>query len=283
MSENSKGSFWFPPGHFYSPIPSLEQIKLKEDKIFNKMPKEIPGINLNVKKQLEFLDNFKKYYKEFPFELHKKDGLRFYLQNPSYSLSDAVILFCMIRHLKPRRIIEVGSGYSSCLILDTNELFFKNEISCTFIDPYAQLLMSLIKESDKSRAEIIEKDIQDIGLETFSELSSNDILFIDSTHVSKVNSDVNYIFFEILPHLKSGVYIHFHDIFYPFEYPKEWIYQGAAWNEAYLLRAFLQYNDKFKIEFFNTYLGYFHRDEFLDGMPIPLEYIGASIWIMKKW
>jgi len=84
-----------------------------------------------------------------------------------------------------------------------------------------------------------------------------------------------------LPYLKSGVCIHFHDIFYPFEYPKEWVYQGLAWNETYLLRAFLQYNNAFKIQFFNTYLEYFHREEFFDEMPIPLKYVGASIWIKK--
>jgi hypothetical protein len=279
--EISKGNFWFPPGHFYSPIPSIEEVKQREEEIFDKIPEEIPDVDLNVEKQLELLNEFKKYYKEQPFGFRKRDGLRFYFENPTFSYYDAVILYCMIRHLQPKKIIEVGSGYSSCIILDTNELFFSDSISCTFVEPYPQLLLSLIKDTDKMKIEVIQKNLQDVNLDKFSELSAGDIFFVDSTHVSKINSDVNYIFFKILPYLESGVYIHFHDIFYPFEYPKEWVYQGLAWNEAYLLRAFLQYNNNFKIQFFNTYLEHFHREEFFEGMSIPLRYAGGSIWIKK--
>src|SRR4030042_2699425 len=279
--EVSKGSFWFPPGHFYSPIPAIEEVKQREEEIFNRILGEIPGIDLNVEDQIEVLNKFKKYYREQPFGLRKREGLRFYFENPSYSHSDAIILYCMIRHLQPKKIIEVGSGYSSCIILDTNELFFGDSISCTFIEPYPQLLLSLIKDTDKINKEVIQKNLQDVNLDKFSELSAGDIFFIDFTHVSKINSDVNYIFFKILPCLKCGVSIHFHDIFYPFEYPKEWVYEGLAWNEANLLKAFLQYNNAFKIQFFNTYLEYFHHDTFFDEMPLPLKYVGASIWIKK--
>jgi predicted O-methyltransferase YrrM len=282
MNEQSAGRFWFPSGHFYSPIPSLEEVRKREEKIFFNIPKEILGIDLNVKRQLQLLHAFKKYYDEMPFGIDKKKGLRFFFKNPSYSLSDAIFLYCMIRYTKPKRIIEIGSGFSSCIILDTNELFFDNSIKCTFIDPYPQLLLSLIKDTDLTRAEIIEQNLQDVEGDIFSELSDSDILFIDSTHVSKIDSDVNHIFFKILPRLNYGAYIHFHDIFYPFEYPKEWVYEGLAWNEAYLLRAFLQYNSEFKIQFFNTYLDGFYSDTFSDRMPTPLKYVGASIWLRKE-
>lgn len=270
-----------PPGHYYSPIPCIEDVKLKEDEIFNNVPSEIPGVDLNVKRQLYLLDQFVEYYKELPFDADKKDNLRYFFENPSYSYSDAIFLYCIIRYTRPKRIIEVGSGYSSCVTLDTNELFFDNSISCSFIEPYPQLFLSLIKAADKSRNEIIEEKLQDIDLSKFSELSAGDILFIDSTHVSKINSDVNYVFSKILPNINKGVYIHFHDIFYPFEYPKEWIFAGMAWNETYLLRSFLQYNDSFKIQFFNTYLEHFHRDEFVNNMPLCLKNPGGSIWIKK--
>lgn len=276
-----KGYFSFPPGHFYSPIPSIEEVKRNEKDIFDAFTNEIPGIDLNVGEQLELLRTFKTYYKDIPFGSGKRKGLRFNFENPSYSHSDAIILYCMIRHLHPTRIIEVGSGHSSCVLLDTNELFLGNKVACTFIEPYPQLLLSLIKDTDRKRIKVIQKNLQDVGLDSFSELSEGDILFIDSTHVSKINSDVNYIFFKILPCLNKGVYVHFHDIFYPFEYPKGWVYEGLAWNEAYVLRAFLQYNCAFKIQFFNTYLGYFHSDTFFDEMPLPLKYVGASIWIKK--
>jgi hypothetical protein len=187
----------------------------------------------------------------------------------------------MIRHAQPKAIIEIGSGYSSCVTLDTNELFFNNNISCTFIEPYPQVLEALIKEDDKDKIEIISRKLQDVEVDKFASLSSGDILFVDSTHVSKVDSDVNYIFFEILPSLTNGVYIHFHDIFYPFEYPKEWIYEGRAWNENYILRAFLQYNRAFKVIFCNTFLEHFYEEKFMSEMPLCMKNKGGSIWLKK--
>ena len=187
----------------------------------------------------------------------------------------------MILHSKPKRIIEIGSGFSSCVILDTNDLHFDNNIRCTFIEPYPDRLLSLIKKTDLDRIELINKDIQDIDIEMFRSLSEKDILLVDSTHISKTDSDVNYIFFNILPVLNKGVFIHFHDIFYPFEYPKEWILGGKSWNEAYILRAFLQYNDSFKIIFFNTYMEHFFKNKFDEDYPLCMENTGGSIWIKK--
>lgn len=77
-------------------------------------------------------------------------------------------------------------------------------------------------------------------------------MFVDSTHVSKTGSDVNYLFFEIIPRLNPGVIIHLHDIFYPFEYPHKWLKQGMVWNELFLLRSFLQYNDNYEILYFQN-------------------------------
>lgn len=281
IHERDKYAFGYPPGHFYSPIPSLDEIKLKEKDIFDFVPREIPGVDLNETEQLQLFNVFLEFYREIPFEDSKKDGLRYGFENFGYTYSDAIILYCMIRYLKPKKIIEVGSGYSSCVMLDTNELHFDNSISCTFIDPYPQHLLSLIKESDKDKVEIIEQKLQDVEQDRFLDLSAGDILFIDSTHVSKVNSDVNYAFSKILPNIKSGVYIHFHDIFYPFEYPKEWIYSGIAWNEAYMLKTFLQYNSVFKIVFFNTFLEYFHEEKFINYMPLCMKNRGGSIWLQK--
>lgn len=272
---------WVPPGHYYSPIASLQEIRSNEDRIFGIIEKEIPGIDLCEAEQIDLLNQFGKYYAELPFGSYKQANLRYFFENQSYSYSDAIFLYCMIRHIRPKKIVEVGSGYSSCAILDTNELFFDNKISCTFIDPYPKLLLSLINDSDKDRIEIIPKRLQDIGVEKFSILSAEDMIIIDSTHVSKVDSDVNYIFFKLLPHITPGIYIHFHDIFYPFEYPKEWIYEGKAFNEDYILRAFLQHNKAFKIIIFNHFLECFHREYFLKEMPLCMKNCGGSIWIKK--
>ena len=272
---------WVPPGHYYSPIASLSEVRSNEERIFGIIEEEIPGVDLWEAEQLDLLNHFRKYYAELPFGSYKQENLRYCFENPSYSYSDAIFLYCMMRHIRPKKIVEVGSGYSSCVILDTNELFFGNEISCTFIDPYPQLLLSLIKNSDKDRIEILQKRLQDIEVEKFCMLSAGDMVIIDSTHVSKVDSDVNYIFFKLLPHTNRGIYVHFHDVFYPFEYPKEWIYEGRAFNEDYMLRAFLQYNKAFKVVLFNHFMELFHRDKFLKEMPLCLKNCGGSIWIKR--
>lgn len=271
-----------PPGHFYSPIPSLEDIQRDEARIFGSIPSNISGVQLDEKEQLTILNEFVGYYKEMPFKPQQHEGLRYYYENPAYSYSDAILLHCMIRYLNPKRIIEVGSGFSSCMTLDTNELYFDGSIKTTFIEPYPDLLMSLIKEEDRSKITVIPTRLQDVDLCQFETLQANDILFIDSTHVSKINSDVNRVFFDILPRLSSGVYVHFHDIFFPFEYPKDWVFEGRAWNEAYLLRAFLQYNSAFRIVLMNTFMEHFHEPFFQQNMPLCLRNPGGSIWICRK-
>jgi predicted O-methyltransferase YrrM len=249
----------------------------------------LSGIDLNIDEQLFFLAEFEKFYKDLPWTDEKDKRYRYYYRNDAYGYSDGICLYCMIRYLAPNHIIEVGSGYSSCAILDTNELFFENKIKCTFIEPFPALLKSLVKTQILSTANILETTLQNIPLDTFKKLQRNDILFIDSTHVSKFKSDVNYIIHEILPILADGVYIHFHDIFYPFEYPNEWLLEGIAWNEAYILRAFLEYNTKFKIKLFNTFLQTFHKNDLVKKFPLlfmpnksgSMKNAGGSIWLEK--
>lgn len=267
------------PGGFYSPIPSLESIRGHD---FNKtLPEEIPGIDLNAEEQLTLLHSFDSFYKELSFPEKKSEDFRYYYENEAYSYSDAILLYSMIRHLKPKNFIEVGSGFSSSVTLDTNEKFMNSSINCTFIEPYPQRLESLLKNTDKENITIHRTGLQQVRLELFKELQENDILFIDSTHVSKFNSDVNYLFSEILPVLNSGVYIHIHDIFYPFEYPKEYLLEGRAWNEQYVLKAFLQYNKSFKIMLFNTYLESMFEEQIKDRFPLLYKNTGGSIWIKK--
>ena len=282
-----------PPGHFYSPLPDLEAVKLKEKEIFENKPRELPGIDLNEEYQLQLFREFVKYYNEQPFTSHKIKDFRFYFENFLYPYSDAIFLYCMMRHYQPKTIIEVGgSGYSSCLILDTNERFLDNKLSCICIEPYPKNIFALLKEDEEETFQLIQKPVQEVDLGFFQQLSHNDILFIDSTHVAKIDSDVNYLLFQVLPSLKSGVLIHFHDIFYPFEYPKEWVYNGRAWNETYMLRSFLQYNSKFMVVFFNTFLQHFHQNLFAAEMPLCLKgveynwngvniWTGGSIWLRK--
>jgi predicted O-methyltransferase YrrM len=234
---------------------------------------------MNTREQLLLLDNFDTYYREMPFHDKKSDNLRYYFTGGYYGYSDAFFLYSMLRYLKPKNLIEIGSGFSSCVTLDTNELFMNNELNCVFIEPFAARLKSLLKGNEK--AKIYEKRLQDIPLELFEILQEGDILFIDSTHISKLDSDVNYIIHKLLPKLHRGVYIHFHDIFFPFEYPKSNYDAGYAWNEIYMLRAFLEYNNSFKIILFNTYLQAKFKCQLETRFPLLYKNTGGSIWIQK--
>jgi predicted O-methyltransferase YrrM len=269
----------FPPGHFYSPYPSIEQIREDADRIWD-TPPELPRIDLRASEQLELLAEFARFYDEMPFPEIQEPGFRYFFENAFFSFADGTVLYSMLRYLGPKRIIEVGSGFSSALILDTNERFFDNSIECTFIEPYPDQLHELARTSDLDRATLVAQSVQSVPLDLFQSLGERDILFIDSTHVSKAGSDVNHLFFNVLPVLAPGVHVHLHDIFYPFEYPREWILDlRRAWSEAYVLRAFLEYNDSFAIRFFNDYLANFHSDRVEQSLPAMLRHGGGSIWL----
>ena len=93
---------------------------------------------------------------------------------------------------------------------------------------------------------------------------------------------MNYLLFQVLPRLRPGVVVHVHDVMWPFEYPREWVLEGRAWNEAYLVRAFLQYNDVFDILLFNSYVGHRERAFLSERMPRFLENTGGSLWLVKR-
>jgi hypothetical protein len=173
-------------GHFYSPIPRMSDVQRDAARLFDRWPRNVPGVDLNEKTQLDMLRSISAYYPELPFRDGPTPGRRYYFDNPMYSYSDAICLYGMIRHLKPRRMIEVGSGFSSAAILDTNELFFGHRIACTFIDPDPDRLLGLMTPTDRDRAEVVATRLQEVPVAQFMTLEANDILFIDSSHVLKV-------------------------------------------------------------------------------------------------
>lgn len=270
----------WPPGHFHSPVPSLAEVRRREARVF-RVPQKIEGIDLLEAEQLALVDQFQDYYAEQPFPVERSPGLRYYFSNDFFSYGDGLMLYCMLRHVRPRRVVEVGSGFSSAMILDVNEQFLGQQARCSFIEPYPERLLGLLRPTDRTSTTLAEVPLQDADPQVFMELEAGDVLFIDSSHVSKVGSDVNELFFEILPQLKAGVYVHFHDIFYPFEYPAAWVYQGRAWNESYLLRAFLMYNPRFRIVLFNSYLAAFHHDYVAERLPLWAKNPGGSLWLQR--
>ncbi|HEX7579058.1 MAG TPA: class I SAM-dependent methyltransferase [Thermoanaerobaculia bacterium] len=272
----------FPPGHFYSPSPDLADLRRREAELFGPVPRNLPGIDLNEQGQMELLGALAAFYPELPFPERADGRHRYWYENDMYSYSDAIFLHSMLRHVRPARLVEVGSGHSSCVTLDTRDLFLGGRLDVTFIEPFPETLLSLLQPGDRDRIELIAKPLQEVDPGVFDRLERNDILFIDSTHVSKTGSDVNRLILEVLPRLVPGVYVHFHDAFYPFEYPREWVLRGFGWNELYLLRAFLAFNTEFEIVLFNTFLEHFHEEFFQERMPLCLRNRGGSLWIRRR-
>jgi predicted O-methyltransferase YrrM len=283
------GALWQPPGHFYSPITSREELAESDARIFDE-GREPLGVSLNEAAQLELLARLAPHYRDQPFADAPSPRNRYHFDNPAFVACDALLWHALLRTVRPGRVIEVGSGYSSGVLLDTNEQFLEGTVACTFIEPYPELLYSLLKPQDASRVTVIPSRLQDVPLDTFAALQRDDVLFIDSSHVGKTGSDVNHALFEILPRLASGVYVHIHDVIYPFEYPRQWAYQGRSWNEAYLVQAFLMYNSAFDVVLWNSWLQRKHAGILAERFPRCArsaaevrEGAGAtSLWLRKR-
>lgn len=271
----------FPPGHFYSPIPDHKDVLSKSDALFQDDEDIGFDINLNSDGQRDLLEELASYYGEYVWTEEPSDKYRFRLGNGYFAEADSLILYSFMRHFKPSRMIEVGSGYSSALMLDTNEHYLNSSVRFTFVEPFPERLISVLREKDNKHSRLIVDGVQNVDISEFEKLERNDILFIDSSHVSKVGSDVNYIIFKVLPALKPGVIVHFHDIFWPFEYPKEWVLGGRSWNEAYMLRAFLQYNNCWDVLLFNSFVAQKYHRFINEKMPLFHKNTGASLWLQK--
>jgi predicted O-methyltransferase YrrM len=267
----------YEPGHYYSPILNISEFK-KNKLIFDE---ELLDIQLNETLQLETWNSISKYFEYKIPDSVKGESLRYKFDNIWYANTDGIILYGILRYFNPKKIIEVGSGFSSALMLDTNEFSFDNQIDLTFIEPFPSRLNSLLKEKDKKQVVILEKNVQTVDLNIFKKLEANDILFIDSSHVSKTNSDVNFLFFKVFPILSSGVIIHIHDVFYPFEYRYDWIESGRQWNEIYLLRAFLQNNENYEIILFTDFIQQKHPVLLGKNENLKIKN-GNSIYLRKK-
>jgi predicted O-methyltransferase YrrM len=272
-----------PPGHYYSPFPDLDDVERNAERYFSAdFTEPGNGIDLNEERHERFLEQLAAWYPEYDLPDAQTPGCRFFGFNHYFSTTDALALYGMMRLNRPRRIIEVGSGYSSGAMLEINDRYLDGKVDFTFIEPDPDRLNDCITPDDRKRCRFIKGLVQDVPFATFAALEANDILFIDSSHVGKIGSDVNYLLFHVLPRLQSGVIVHVHDINWPFEYPKAFYEMGRAWNEVHLLRAFLMYNSAFRVEFWGGYAAqrfgaFLHQNvaRFMNQMP-------GSIWIRKN-
>lgn len=275
---------WVPSGHFYSPFPDLDDYG-RRVAVLRDPGRDLPDIDLHEAEQLALLDVLADLLAASGpgGGLHehedRRGDRRYWLDNPAYAHGDGTVLHAMLRHVRPGRIVEVGSGYSSALILDTVDQHLP-DTTVTFVEPHPALVEGLLRADDERRVTIHRAPVQDVDPSVFSALEAGDVLFIDSTHVVKAGSDVNHLFFEVLPRLAVGVWVHLHDIFFPFEYPEAWVREGRAWHEAYLLRAFLYRNDAFAIRWFQDMLWTRHRAA-LARLPWVARNPGANIWLER--
>lgn len=264
--------------HYYEPLFNPKHLKksLRDDRV-------LPGIDFNDREQLQILNkfNYNEELKEIPME--RSANLGFYYRNPSIGPGDSEYLYNMIRLFKPKRLIEIGSGNSTLMVINAirqnkneNSVYYCEHIC---IEPYE---MDWLKDLD---IKLIREKVEDCDKKIFMDLEANDILFIDSSHIIRPQGDVLFEYLEILPILKKGVLVHVHDILTPKDYLDEWILRDMKlWNEQYLLEAFLTFNNKYKIIGALNYLRHNYQREIFEKCPIlaaDLDEEPCSFWIAR--
>jgi hypothetical protein len=272
----------YPSGHFYSPVVSRQDAAEDRERIFG--PRALKGINLNGDEQERTFRRMAPLLGTLPFSEEADGKHRYHYKNSSYAFGDSSIYWSLIGTLRPSRIIEVGSGFSSAMALDAIE-HFGLQTSCVFIDPYPALLMQLVGTLEP-RHTVIDRKVQQVDPEIVATLGRNDILFIDSSHVVKTGSDVHYEVTELLPRLAPGAVVHFHDTFHGFEYPERWVVgDNMSWNELYFLHAFLMYNAAFSVMFFNHHFAKTRANVVRELMPVTAARFllnpGGGLWLRR--
>jgi predicted O-methyltransferase YrrM len=262
---------WVAPGHFHSPLSSGADVARAK---VNSGRDDVVGVDLRADEQRALIDRMLPLWDDY---LATDPGRRFTPGNSLYARTEAVAYDAMLRLYRPKRVIEVGSGYSTAVALDTRDAALP-ELHITCIEPYPDRLLGLLRPEDREHLVLRREPVQDTPPDVFDTLRPNDFLFIDSTHVGKAGSDVNWLLFEVLPRLPVGVLVHVHDIFWPFEYPTPWLDEGRDWNENYLLRAFLMLNDQFAVRLFLDFVWKTMPDV---AARFPGEFTPSGLWLER--
>jgi predicted O-methyltransferase YrrM len=273
-----KAGYHFQRNDFYSPLNDCEFLMNNKDVWKDRPPAS--GIDWNIAGQLEVAKKVGQYVEELRDvpENHKPGTIAYCWNNPFWNNSDALVHYGLLRDLKPQRIVEIGCGFSSLLM---QRALRRNATPCrvTQVEPYPNPALFAVFPQDWVHHRC---PLQRAPLEIFEALGAGDICFYDGSHCTKVGSDVNWFFFEVLPRLAPGVVIHLHDIFLPDDYPDLWIFErGQTWNEQYVLQAFLMHNRKYEIMMANRFLWKTNM-EILEALYRGVQpTYGCSFWMKK--
>jgi hypothetical protein len=270
-----------PPGHHYSTTPSQADIDRALDRAAAADPTaaRLGTVDLRTAEQWDLLTQLARHASAVP---HHGRIRRFTYDNTWFTNADALLYALMLLEHRPERVVEVGSGFSSALGLDVDDLLLHGTTRFTFIEPDAERLRELLSPTDL-RGRLLETPVQDVPWEVFESLRANDILMVDGSHILKAGSDVQYLVDEVFPRLPSGVLIHVHDVFWPFEYPRSWLEHGFHPTEAYALRLLLQEPSILRIELFIDQLRRGEPDWFAEHLPVVLDqpFPTGGIWLSR--
>jgi len=250
---------------FYSPIPDLRQ--LPESVWRSESP--LAGVSFDLERQMTFLEqDLAPFVAEFDPPIERlPDPAQFFLHNGTYESVDAETLYAMIRFLRPKRIIELGSGRSTQVIARARaQNVLDGGVSEHYVvDPFPSPMTQTIAAHGFELGSV---SATDVPIARFQELTSGDVLFVDTTHTVKLGGDVTYIMLEVLPALSPGVVVHFHDIFLPRPYPRDWLVDARRfWAEQYLLQAFLAFNGAFETLLATNFLARRYPDRVERAIP----------------
>lgn len=266
---------WAPPGDRRSPVPDVTELDALAGTIWpNEPPADLPGIALRAAEQLQTFSEIATLARRLPVRDERTDAWRYHAANGDYGAGDALTLHGMLRQLRPRRLVQIGASHSTAMALDTIEHYLAWQTELTLVAPDTNVLGEFLRPGDTDRFTVAERS-------ALPELGPGDVLFIESTHVLKTGSDVAWLFADVLPSLPAGVHVHLHGVYYPFEYPKQLVLEGRAWNEAYVARAFLSFNADFEIVLFNDWLRWAHADRIAAELPAMAADPGSTLWLRR--
>jgi len=278
----------FPAGYYYSPMPDARELarEPRRSQVWSSPPRDMPGVDWNAAYQGWLCREVLARQERLDLASDEtEDPTEYYTGNMQYPALDAWLLEGMLRYLRPRRLVEVGSGFSSLVTARVNRQLLGASIDFTCIEPYPRdFLVAGVPGISALRTE----QVQDTPLEVFQTLADGDVLFIDTSHVVKTGNDVVFLYHEVLPRLHPGVVVHIHDVFLPGDYPEAWVMEGWGWNEIYLLQSFLAFNSAYEVMLGAQYMAQRQLDVLLAAVPgfAELDHSrrgGGALWIRRRF